>query len=154
MTEKNLIAQLATKQDPRKNHARQYKTNSSADLDNLRTEIRKRLSRGDYTTDIIDFSSSEHKVVKGTAEKYICQIRKELKEYYQQNKEDFLSDFHNKYQYLYNELVKQGQFRAAKDVLDSQVKLSGLLNQEIGVTLGENSKVTISFGFDNNNAEE
>ena len=153
MTEKNLIAQLATKQDPRKNHARQYKTNSSADLDNLRTEIRKRLLRGDYTTDIIDFIISEHKVVKGTAEKYICQIRKELKEYYQQNKEDFLSDFHNKYQYLYNELVKQGQFRAAKDVLDSQVKLSGLLNQEIGVTLGENSKVTISFGFDNNNAE-
>ena len=108
MTEKNLIAQLATKQDPRKNHARQYKTNSSADLDNLRTEIRKRLLRGDYTTDIIDFIISEHKVVKGTAEKYICQIRKELKEYYQQNKEDFLSDFHNKCQYLYNELVKQG----------------------------------------------
>lgn len=126
----------------------------SVDIDLLRKNIREKLLKGSSSIEIVNWMIDTYGYAKHTAETYLCDTRKELKEFFQKDKETFLEEFNAKYQYLYNQLVQNKQYAAAGKILDSQVKISGLLNEAATVQLDNNSKVTISFGFNNNNEEE
>ena len=95
----------------------------------------------------------EYGYAKHTAESYLCDTRKLLRDYFQKDKEYFLEEFNSKYNFLYNKLVESQNYAAAGKILDSQIKISGLLNESATVQVDKDQKVTISFGF-NNNTEE
>ena len=130
------------------------KTLSSVEVQNMLKDIRKKIKKGVSTLDLKQYLSDTYGYTEHTAECYISKARKELKEYYLKDKEHFAEEFYEKYNYLYNKLVESKNYSAAGKILDSQVKISGLLNESATVQLDNNSKVTISFGFNNNNEEE
>lgn len=111
-------------------------------------EIRQMLKHGNTSLEIQNYLVETYKYAKHTAENYICDCRKELKEFYEKDKEHFAVEFNEKYNYLYKKLVDKELYAAAGKILDSQVKISGLLNENTAsIKLDENSKVQISFGF-------
>lgn len=130
------------------------KTLSSLEVQNMLKDIRKKIKKGVSTLDLKHYLSDTYGYTEHTAESYISKARKELKEYYLKDKEHFAEEFYEKYNYLYNKLVESQNYAAAGKILDSQVKISGLLTEAATVQLDNNSKVTISFGFNNNNEEE
>ena len=130
------------------------KTLSSVEVQNMLKDIRKKIKKGVSTLDLKHYLSDTYGYTEHTAESYISKARKELKEYYLKDKEHFAEEFYEKYNYLYNKLVESQNYAAAGKILDSQVKITGLLNESATVQLDNNSKVTISFGFNNNNEEE
>lgn len=130
------------------------KTLSSVEVQNMLKDIRKKIKKGVSTLDLKHYLTDTYGYTEHTAESYISKARKELKEYYLKDKEHFAEEFYEKYNYLYNKLVESQNYAAAGKILDSQVKISGLLNEQATVQLDNNSKVTISFGFNNNNEEE
>lgn len=132
----------------------EHKNLSRIEVQNMFKEIRQKIKKGTSTIDLKNYLITTYGYAEHTAENYISRTRKELKEYYEKDKEHFAEEFHEKYNFLYEQLVKNGQFSAAGKILDSQVKISGILNETASVQIDGNSKVTISFGFDNNNAEE
>lgn len=130
------------------------KTLSSIEVQNMMKDIRRKIKKGVSTLDLKHYLSDTYGYTEHTAECYISKARKELKEYYLKDKDHFAEEFYEKYNYLYNSLVEEKKYAAAGKILDSQVKISGLLNESATVQLDNNSKVTISFGFNNNNEEE
>lgn len=126
----------------------------NTDKQNILKKIRKMIIKGKPTRDIIEQVSSEYELSNKTVENYLVEVRKDVKYYYLKDKETFLEDFSNKYLYLYEQLVEAGQYLAAKNVLDSHVKLTGLLNTDMTVSLNENSKINISFGLSKNEETE
>lgn len=130
------------------------KTLSSVEVQNMMKDIRKKIKKGVSTLDLKHYLTDTYGYAEHTAENYISKARKELKEYYLKDKEHFAEEFYEKYNYLYNKLVESQNYAAAGKILDSQVKISGLLTESATVQLDSNSKVTISFGFNNNNEEE
>ena len=130
------------------------KTLSSVEVQNMLKDIRKKIKKGVSTLDLKQYLSDTYGYAEHTAECYISKARKELKEYYLKDKEHFAEEFYEKYNFLYNSLVEEKKYAAARKILDSQVKISGLLTEAATVQLDNNSKVTISFGFHNNNEEE
>lgn len=127
---------------------------SAVEVQNLLKDIRKKIKKGVSTLELKHYLTDTYGYAEHTAENYISKARKELKEYYLKDKEHFAEEFYEKYNYLYNSLVEEKKYAAARKILDSQVKISGLLNDSATVQLDSNSKVTISFGFNNNNEEE
>ena len=130
------------------------KTLSSVEVQNMLKDIRRKIKKGVSTLDLKHYLTDTYGYTEHTAECYISKARKELKEYYLKDKEHFAEEFYEKYNFLYNSLVKEKKYAAARKILDSQVKISGLLNESATVQLDNNSKVTINFGFNNNNEEE
>lgn len=129
-------------------------TLASMDVQTMLKDIRSKIKRGMSSIDLKQYLMDKYNYSQSSAEHYISKARKELKEYYLKDKEHFAEEFYEKYNYLYNSLVEEKQFAAAGKILDSQVKISGLLTEAATVQLDSNSKVTISFGFNNNNEEE
>ena len=127
---------------------------SAVEVQNLLKDIRKKIKKGVSTLELKHYLTDTYGYAEHTAENYISKARKELKDYYIKDKEHFAEEFYEKYNYLYNSLVEEKKYAAAGKILDSQVKISGLLNESASVQLDSNSKVTISFGFNNNNEEE
>lgn len=125
----------------------------SIDKDFLQKTIREKLLKGYSSIDIVNWMIDEYGYAKHTAESYLCDTRKLLRDYFQKDKEYFLEEFNSKYNFLYNKLVESQNYAAAGKILDSQIKISGLLNESATVQVDKDQKVTISFGF-NNNTEE
>lgn len=125
----------------------------SIDKDFLQKTIREKLLKGSSSIDIVNWMIDEYGYAKHTAESYLCDTRKLLRDYFQKDKEYFLEEFNSKYNFLYNKLVESQNYAAAGKILDSQIKISGLLNESATVQVDKDQKVTISFGF-NNNTEE
>lgn len=125
----------------------------SIDKDFLQKTIREKLLKGYSSIDIVNWMIDEYGYAKHTAESYLCDTRKLLRDYFQKDKEYFLEEFNSKYNFLYNKLVESKNYAAAGKIIDSQIKISGLLNESATVQVDKDQKVTISFGF-NDNTEE
>lgn len=125
----------------------------SIDKDFLQKTIREKLLKGSSSIDIVNWMIDEYGYAKHTAESYLCDTRKLLRDYFQKDKEYFLEEFNSKYNFLYNKLVESQNYAAAGKIIDSQIKISGLLNESATVQVDKDQKITISFGF-NNNTEE
>lgn len=138
----------------KRQHRRKDINRGVLDTENLHKEVRRRILEGELTVDVLNWLENEQKYTRQSAENILHKVRQALKDYYKQDKEYFASEFNTKYQYLYNEMIKQGNLKGAKETLDSQVKLSGLLNQDMNISLSENSKITISFGFNKTDQKE
>lgn len=130
------------------------KTLSSVEVQNMMKDIRKKIKKGVSTLDLKHYLSDTYGYAEHTAENYISKARKELKEYYLKDKEHFAEEFYEKYNYLYNKLVESQNYAAAGKILDSQVKISGLLNESASIEVNKDQKVVISFGFNNKDDEE
>lgn len=126
----------------------------SVDIDLLRKNIREKLLKGSSSIEIVNWMIDTYGYAKHTAETYLCDTRKELKEFFQKDKETFLEEFNAKYEYLYNQLVQNKQYAAAGKILDSQVRITGLLNESASIEVNKDQKVVISFGFNNKDDEE
>lgn len=117
-------------------------------LDVIYHEIRQMIKKGQTSLEIKNYLVEQYGYANHTAENYISACRKELKEFYEKDKEHFAVEFNEKYNYLYKKLIDKELYAAAGKILDSQVKISGLLNENTAsIKLDENSKVQISFGF-------
>ena len=126
----------------------------SVDTDVLRKNIREKLLKGSSSIEIVNWMMDIYGYAKHTAEIYLCDTRKELKEFFQKDRETFLEEFNAKYEYLYNQLVQNKQYAAAGKILDSQVRITGLLNESASREVNKDQKVVISFGFNNKDDEE
>lgn len=123
---------------------------SSTDSDNLKRAIRRKLLKGKTSASIIEWLVDEYGYQKTSAENILSQVRKDLRDYYEKDKENFIAEFNEKYNDLYEIAYANNNIIAAKQILDSQIKLTGILNQDVAVAFDPNKNVTISFGFNNN----
>ena len=88
---------------------------------------------------------------EGGAQGVLHEVYTDLKDYFDKNKAYFQQEYLARYNYLYQQSIKNNNLRAAKDILDSMVKLTGAgeFNKQKVEFDGE-TPIVISFGFDKN----
>ena len=121
---------------------------SKAEVLNNKKEVRKLILKGKSRAEINDYLEGLGYSQTNTAD-LLWEIYKELKDYYNKNKENFQTDFYEKYNYLYQKNVEKQNYKEAKNVLDSLVKLTGAAEadkQDVNIDL--NAPIQIKFGFD------
>lgn len=126
---------------------------SKYEVQTILREIRQQFKDGKTFSDVKQYLVDTYNYAPHTAENMISEARKVIKEYYKKDAEYFAEDFYSKYNYLYQKSLKTDNIRAAKDILDSMVKLTGAgdFNKQ-KVEFDGTQPVNITFGF--NNKEE
>ena len=120
---------------------------SKAEVLNNKKEVRKLILKGKSRAEINDYLEGLGYSQTNAAD-LLWEIYKELKDYYNKNKENFQTDFYEKYNYLYQKNVEKQNYKEAKNVLDSLVKLTGAAEadkQDVNIDL--NAPIQSKFGF-------